>query len=52
MYYCYNCRNEFEKEICTTSPFPDYGCEPIALCPLCGAPEYFRKLPEQEEERP
>lgn len=50
MYYCHNCRSEFEEAIRDFNPYPDFGGEPIELCPLCGAPEHFSLLPEEDEE--
>ncbi|MBQ6946438.1 MAG: hypothetical protein IJN42_00170 [Clostridia bacterium] len=44
MYYCHNCRGEFERAVASFHPYPDFGGEPIELCPLCGAPEQFSKI--------
>ena len=43
MYYCYNCFTRFAHPIPRVAPYPDYGGERYAACPLCGAPDNFEK---------
>ncbi len=43
MYYCKNCREVFCIPWRSFCPFPDHGGEWVSSCPLCGAPQMYRK---------
>lgn len=46
-YYCYNCDSTFDRPKKSISPYPDYGGEPILLCPICLVPENFKETEEK-----
>lgn len=51
MFRCENCRSTFDEpiEITETHGFSDGRYENFLACPICGAPEMFEEVDEEDD---